>query len=167
MVKAAAIQEEDDNDDFSKPPPIPKAEPIALPTPQDMMQAETMNNCGVRTVLSTVMGGGMGVLMGIAFAGFDPVPVDETGMTTRQKVVSHFRQMGSRSYTMAKTFAVMGALFSGSECARAKHDIWNSVYAGCFTGGAISVRSGPKTALVGCAGFAAFSAAIDKIMDRE
>lgn len=62
----------------------------------------------------------------------------------------------------------MGALFAGSECvvekARAKHDIYNSVYAGCATGALLAHSGGPKAMGVGCATFAAFSAAIDKFM---
>lgn len=65
----------------------------------------------------------------------------------------------------------MGALFSGSECviekARAKHDLYNSVYAGCATGGMLAHKAGPKAMCVGCAGFAAFSAMIDKVMDHD
>lgn len=43
---------------------------------------------------------------------------------------------------------MMGAMFAGSECViekvRAKHDIYNSVYAGCATGGALAHKAGPK-----------------------
>jgi import inner membrane translocase subunit TIM22 len=37
-------------------------------------------------------------------------------MTARQQFVHAARTMGSRSMHMAKTFAVMGAIFSGTEC---------------------------------------------------
>lgn len=67
-----------------------------------------------------------------------------------------------------KGFTVVGALYSGSECViektRAKHDIYNTVYAGCFTGAALAHGGGPKAMAGGCAGFAAFSAAIEKFM---
>lgn len=50
--------------------------------------------------------------------------------------------------TYAKGFGAVGAIFAGSECViektRAKHDIYNSVYAGCFTGGALAARAGPQ-----------------------
>ena len=51
--------------------------------------------------------------------------------------------------------------------ARAKHDIYNSIAAGCVTGGAISASGGPQAACVGCVGFAAFSAVIDKFLSRD
>lgn len=65
---------------------------------------------------------------------------------------------------------------------RAKHDIVNTLSAGCFTGGVLSAKGimdlikydfihfnigGPKAALVGCAGFAAFSAIIEQFMKEK
>ena len=96
-----------------------------------------------------------------------------------------FKDMGTRSYSSAKNFALVGAIFSGTECCiegvgasfysiryasshllqfRAKNDLANGVAAGCITGGALGARAGPQAAAVGCAGFAAFSAAIDYYM---
>lgn len=50
--------------------------------------------------------------------------------------------------TYAKGFGAVGAIFAGSECViekmRAKHDMYNSVYAGCFTGGVLAARAGPQ-----------------------
>lgn len=63
---------------------------------------------------------------------------------------------------------VVGALFSGTECCieglRAKNDLTNGIAAGCITGGILGAKAGPQAALLGCAGFAAFSAAIDAYM---
>lgn len=57
----------------------------------------------------------------------------------------------ARSY--AKGFAAMGALFAGSECLiesyRAKHDMRNSVYAGCATGAILAHSGGPKAMCIG------------------
>lgn len=47
---------------------------------------------------------------------------------------------------------------------RAKNDLVNGVTAGCITGGALGAKAGPQAAALGCAGFAAFSAAIDAYM---
>lgn len=47
---------------------------------------------------------------------------------------------------------------------RAKNDLYNGVAAGCITGGALAAKAGPQAAAFGCAGFAAFSAAIDYYM---
>ncbi|CAI5954791.1 unnamed protein product [Closterium sp. NIES-65] len=117
--------------------------PYKMPTPEEMAAQEMMNHCGVRTVISGVMGGGMGVMMGLLFGALDqPLHVEE--MSTRQQLVHGFKQMAQRSWHTGKTFAVMGAIFSASECmaekARARHDEVNTVIAGCVTGGALSAR---------------------------
>lgn len=79
--------------------------------------------------------------------------------------------MGKRSWSSAKNFGTVGAIFSGTECViegfRAKNDIYNGVAAGCLTGGALAIGAGPQAAAIGCAGFAAFSAAIDTYMRMD
>ena len=59
-------------------------------------------------------------------------------------------------------------MFAGTECCiegfRAKNDLANGVAAGCLTGGWLAKSAGPQAMAVGCAGFAAFSAAIDYYM---
>lgn len=86
----------------------------------------------------------------------------------REQVRRGFKDMGSRSWSSAKNFGIVGALFAGSECCieglRAKNDLTNSVSAGCVTGGILGAKAGPGAAAAGCAGFAAFSAAIDAYM---
>lgn len=44
---------------------------------------------------------------------------------------------------------------------RGKSDWKNAVYSGCVTGGAIGFHAGLKAGVLGCGGFAAFSAAIE------
>lgn len=60
-------------------------------------------------------GGGMGVFMGMLFGALE-TPLHGDTMTARQHFVHAARTMGSKSVQMAKTFAVMGAIFSGTEC---------------------------------------------------
>jgi import inner membrane translocase subunit TIM22 len=119
---------------------------------------------------NAMAGGGMGVFMGMLFGALD-TPLHAETMTARQQFVHAARTMGSRSMHMAKTFAIMGAIFSGTECliekARAKHDAVNTATAGCVTGGSMSARAGPQAACLGCAGFAGFSLLIEKIFDRH
>jgi mitochondrial import inner membrane translocase subunit TIM22 len=89
-------------------------------------------------------------------------------LTTREQLRAGFKDMGKRSYSSAKNFMMIGAMYSGVECCvegyRAKSDLTNSVAAGCITGGALAFKAGPQAAALGCAGFAAFSAAIDAYM---
>ena len=110
-------------------------------------------------------------------------------LTTREQLKRGFKDMGSRSFSSAKNFALVGAIFSGTECCiegvgvslvillyrtgwlirdlfqyRAKNDLKNGIAAGCITGGILGAKAGPQAAAIGCAGFAAFSAAIDYYM---
>ncbi|MCD9642407.1 hypothetical protein HAX54_029214 [Datura stramonium] len=92
-------------------------------------------------------------------------PIMQEEMTTRQQIAYQAKQMGRRSWSSCKTFAVMGLVFSAAECTvekvRAKHDMTNTAVAGCITGGTLSARGGPKAACAGCAGFATFSVLIE------
>ena len=88
----------------------------------------------------------------------------------RQQLANGFKDMGARSFSSAKNFGKVGAIFAGTECCiegfRAKNDLANGVLAGCITGGVLAAPAGPQAAALGCAGFAAFSAAIDSYMRR-
>lgn len=87
-----------------------------------------------------------------------------------QQLKIGLKDMGSRSFSSAKNFGKVGAIFSGTECCiegfRAKNDLTNGILAGCITGGVLAAPAGPQAAAVGCAGFAAFSAAIDAYLRR-
>ena len=91
-----------------------------------------------------------------------------TARPRKNQLAHGFRDMGARSWSTAKNFGAVGALFSGIECGieglRAKNDMGNGVAAGCMTGAILARNGGPQAAAVGCAGFAAFSAAIDAWM---
>ncbi|CAI6304715.1 unnamed protein product [Periconia digitata] len=91
-----------------------------------------------------------------------------TDLPLRQQLKVGLRDMYQSSKSSGKNFAKVGAIFSGTECAieglRAKNDIWNGVAGGCITGGVLARGAGPQAAAVGCAGFAAFSAAIEVYM---
>lgn len=91
-----------------------------------------------------------------------------TSLPVRQQLRQGLKDMGSKSLSSAKNFGKIGLLYSGVECTiegfRAKSDLTNSVAAGCITGGILGYPAGPQAAAFGCAGFAAFSAAIDAYM---
>lgn len=147
-----------------------KVEPIRMPTFEEVRGQDIWNNCAVRSVVSGVMGGGLGLFMGLFLGALDN-PLMQEEMTGRQQFIYQAKQMGRRSWSSCKAFALMGFVFSAAECvveqARAKHDIANTVVAGCVTGGAISAKGGPKAACAGCAGFAAFSVVIEKFLERH
>ena len=142
---------------------------VELPSQEQMMMDDMMNNCMVKMVLSCVMGGVLGGAMGIFFGAFEPMQPGEEKLGIMQSIKNYGRQSLSKSWSYAKGFAAFGALYSGSECVieqtRAKHDIYNSAYAGCFTGG-VMARSGGKEAMaMGCATMGALSVAMDRFMD--
>lgn len=91
-----------------------------------------------------------------------------SSLPLRQQLRLGFRDMGSRSYSMARNFAKVGALFAGIECGveglRARNDLTNGLVAGCLTGGVLAKNAGPQAVAGGCVAFAAFSAAIDAWM---
>lgn len=97
-------------------------------------------------------------------AGATPI----TELPLRQQLRAGLKDMYKSSLSSGRNFALVGGIFSGVECGiegfRAKNDIYNGVAAGCITGGILARNAGPQAAAVGCAGFAAFSAAIDAYM---
>ncbi|KAL9371256.1 hypothetical protein Peur_036396 [Populus x canadensis] len=118
-------------------------QPFRMPTIEEVRAQEVWNNCAVRSVASGVMGGGLGLFMGLFLGALDnPIMQDE--MTGRQQFIYTAKQMGRRSWSSCKAFAIMGLVFSAAECvaekARAKHDTTNTVVAGCVTGGAMSAK---------------------------
>lgn len=153
-----------------KEPEKPKIQPLRLPTAEEIQGQEIWNNCAVRSVFSGVLGGGLGIFMGLLLGALDN-PIMQDQMSGKQQFIYTAKQMGQRSWHSAKTFAVMGLVFSAAECvvekARAKHDTTNTVVAGCVTGGTMSARGGPKAACAGCAGFAAFSVVIEKFFESH
>ncbi|KAA8549453.1 hypothetical protein F0562_001137 [Nyssa sinensis] len=128
----------------SNEPQKPPIEPLRLPTIEEIRGQDIWNNCAVRSVVSGVMGGGLGLFMGLFLGALDN-PIMQHEMTGRELFVYTAKQMGRRSWSSCKTFAVMGLIFSTAECvvekARAKHDTTNTVVAGCVTGGALSAKA--------------------------
>eukprot|EP00271_Cylindrocystis_brebissonii_P014939 TRINITY_DN3667_c0_g1_i1.p1 TRINITY_DN3667_c0_g1~~TRINITY_DN3667_c0_g1_i1.p1 ORF type:complete len:183 (-),score=21.12 TRINITY_DN3667_c0_g1_i1:315-863(-) len=161
----------DDSNSASVPPPFPSnvnsTEPaFHMPSPEEIMMQDVMNNCAVRSVMSGVMGGVSGVFFGLLFTALEqPTHAEPSPVPFRQQVVQGTKYLANRSWSSAKYFALLGAIYSASECvvekARAKHDISNAAIAGCMTGGILSARAGPQAACGGCAAFAAFSVAIE------
>ena len=133
-----------------------------------------MESCVAKSILS----GGAGFALGGAFGLFMSSMSYDTSMSAQSQALANLpwpqqlraglKDMGSRSFSSAKNFMMIGAMYSGTECCieglRAKNDLTNSVAAGCITGGALAYKAGPQAAALGCGGFAAFSAAIDAYM---
>ncbi|KAI8357871.1 putative mitochondrial import inner membrane translocase subunit [Choanephora cucurbitarum] len=132
-------------------------------------------SCVVKTAMSGVAGFGMGAAFGLFMSSFEysgPMTNEElVKQTTRQQLRHVAKDMGTRSYSMAKNFGLVGMIYSGTECCiesyRAKNDLANSVAAGAFTGGLLAAKAGPQAMALGAGGFAMFSLAIDWYMRRD
>ena len=134
------------------------------------------NSCGGRAAIGLVGGGVMGLLMGVFLGAMSdatpPVQViagkDVPQPPLREQIRTTMRMTANKSLYWCRNFAFISGVFGGSECLvekyRGKHDVWNSVTSGCFTGAALQAQAGPQAAAVGCGGFAAFSLVIDSFM---
>ncbi|KAG0271012.1 Mitochondrial import inner membrane translocase subunit tim22 [Linnemannia exigua] len=126
-------------------------------------------NCPFKFVFGGATGFALGGVFGIVMSSFEFAGPQLTPqlqeLSTKEQMKIMLKDMGNRSYSSAKNFAVVAAIFSSSECFiegyRAKNDIYNGAAAGCFTGGVLAAKGGAKASAFGCAGFAAFSTAID------
>lgn len=137
-----------------------------------------MHLCPGKFVIAGASGFALGGFFGLfmALMAYD-VPVGTTAVNHiselpfKQQMKLQFKDMGNRAWSLAKNFGYIGMVYLGVECAieslRAKHDIYNGVSAGCITGAGLSIKGGPQAAAVGCAGFAAFSYAIDLYMSSD
>ncbi|KAF3816561.1 hypothetical protein GH733_013909 [Mirounga leonina] len=150
-----------------------------IPSPtkseEQKMIEKVMESCAFKAALACVGGFVLGGAFGVFTAGIDTNvgfdPKDPYRTPTAKEVL---KDMGQRGMSYAKNFAIVGAMFSCTECLveshRGRSDGRNSVISGCITGGAIGFRgnvisacftAGLKAGVIGCGGFAAFSAAID------
>ncbi|KAF9301198.1 Mitochondrial import inner membrane translocase subunit tim22 [Podila epicladia] len=141
----------------------------ATPDQVALFNSVFRENCPFKFVFGGVTGFALGGVFGIVMSSFEFAGPQLTPalqeLSTKEQMRIMLKDMGSRSYSSAKNFAVVAAIFSSSECFiegyRAKNDIYNGAAAGCFTGGVLAAKGGAKASAVGCAGFAAFSTAID------
>lgn len=130
-------------------------------SPQELMITRFFESCVFKSVLSCVVGGGLGAAFGLFTAGIDP---NITGTQT-PTVRLVWKEMKFRTVSYAKNFALIGAMFAGTECViesyRGKTDLVNGTASGAVVGGVIGFRAGLQAGVIGAAGFAVFSAAID------
>jgi len=134
------------------------------------------NSCGIKATIGVIGGGAMGLLMGVFLGAMSDATPPVTIIAGKEVPQAPFREQmrvvlkatGQKSLYWARNFAFITGVFGGSECLvekyRGKHDVWNSVSSGCITGAALQAKAGPQAAAMGCAGFAAFSLAIDSVM---
>ncbi|KAK1127767.1 hypothetical protein K0M31_003254 [Melipona bicolor] len=142
--------------------------PVQLKTNEQKLIESAMESCIFKSIASCIIGYGLGAAIGLFSSSVNP---NVAAVEKQQTVREVFREMKTTTLGYAKNFAVVGCVFSAIECAiesyRGKSDWKNGTYAGGLTGGIIGLRAGVKAGLIGAAGFAAFSTAIDYYMHRS
>ena len=146
--------------------------PVATPTPKGTTATAAASSAkppiptsGIVNAASTTTASTPSIVLNPTGGGAT-IPI--TDLPLRQQLRAGLRDMYKSSLSSGKNFAKVGAIFSGTECAieglRAKNDLYNGVAGGCLTGGILARNAGPQAVVVGCAGFAVFSAAIGAYM---
>ncbi|XP_012288310.1 mitochondrial import inner membrane translocase subunit Tim22 [Orussus abietinus] len=142
--------------------------PVHIKSNEEKTIEMVMESCAFKSIMSCVLGYGLGAAIGLFTSSVNP---NVASIEKQQTVKEIFREMKTTTLSYAKNFAVVGCVFSAIECSiesyRGKTDWKNGTYAGGMTGGLIGLRAGVKAGLVGAAGFAAFSTAIDYYMHKS
>ncbi|TGZ64425.1 hypothetical protein CRM22_006384 [Opisthorchis felineus] len=136
---------------------------LPMPPSEELMVRNAMDSCLFKAAISCLGGFVLGGVFGLFSASVDPMSTIHGAETPTTRQVA--REMYSRSLSHAKSFAMIGAMFAGTECIleshRGKSDLLNSTLSGAIVGGAIGFRAGLQPGIVGAVGFALFSTAID------
>jgi mitochondrial import inner membrane translocase subunit TIM22 len=135
------------------------------------MMNNIMDSCYFKSIMSCVVGYGLGAAIGLFSASVNPSIANEPSAPHIERVQTAreiFNDMRRTTHSYGKNFATIGFVFAGIECfiesQRGVTDWRNGTYAGGVTGGLIGLRAGVKAGLFGAAGFAAFSTVIDYYM---
>lgn len=145
--------------------------PVQIKTDEEKTMDSVMESCVFKSVMSCVIGYGLGGAIGLFSASVNPAIQSEPGthhIERTQTAKEIFHDMRKTTHSYGKNFATIGLVFAGIECMiesqRGVSDWKNGTYAGGVTGGLIGLRAGVKAGIIGAAGFAAFSTVIDYYM---
>lgn len=137
---------------------------------------DPMESCAVKAVMGGVMGGLMGAATGFVLGGYGSIapPVTLPGVPEppsipmKWQLRENWLSTARRARKWGRNMGAVTIIFSGVECMiekyRGRHDILNGTSAGCITGAALASKQGPVAMCFGCAGFAAFSAAMESFL---
>ncbi|ESO91626.1 hypothetical protein LOTGIDRAFT_97403, partial [Lottia gigantea] len=133
------------------------------PKPREELMVQSLfESCIFKATTSCVIGFALGGVFGLFTASIDPASTISPEPLTLKATA---REMKARSLSYGKNFAIIGAMFAGTECCleshRGKSDLLNGTLSGAIVGGVLGVRAGVKAGLISAAGFAAFSTVID------
>merc|ERR1712170_55711 len=115
--------------------PITGVPQVTTP-PEQLRVQRFFESCAFKTTLSCVGGCVIGGAFGLFTAGIDP---NITGTET-PTVKLVWKEMKMRTVSYAKNFAMIGAMFAGTECViasyRGKTELINGTASGAIVGGA-------------------------------
>ncbi|XP_074029554.1 mitochondrial import inner membrane translocase subunit Tim22 [Leptinotarsa decemlineata] len=95
---------------------IPKSlGPVQIKTNEEKMVESFFESCAFKSAMSCVVGYGLGAAIGLFSSSMGPASVTDTAEPQTARQV--FREMKTTTLGYAKNFALIGALFSGVECA--------------------------------------------------
>ncbi|RLN27346.1 hypothetical protein BBJ28_00013100 [Nothophytophthora sp. Chile5] len=145
---------------------------------QNLQPNPILESCAGKFFLSAAMGYVMGNVFGLVLGSYEGItpPVPLPGQRELPKVpwresVRQIRQWLVRGELRPASAATGATTSSSSPCAtekaRARHDVGNELVAGCATGAALAAGQGYQAQCLGCAGFAAFSYAINYFTDGK
>ena len=135
-----------------------------------------MNNCLTKTTLTTVAGGAMGMLFGMFFGAnsvtmYGTIPEPGVKIPLKTQMIAHYKDMIRSGTSMGRNFAVVGGMFSVTECliekSRGTSDHYNGLFSGFLTGGLLAYKGGLGAMASGAALFAAFSFVVDHFFQEK
>ncbi|XP_031845726.1 mitochondrial import inner membrane translocase subunit Tim22 [Nomia melanderi] len=142
--------------------------PVYIKSNEEKRIESIVESCTFKSICSCLIGYALGGAIGLFSASVNP---NYASIEKVQTVRETFKEMRITISSYAKNFAVIGCVFTAIECSiesyRGKNDWKNTAYAGGFTGGILGLRAGVKAGIIGAAGFAAFSTAIDYYMNHR
>lgn len=143
-------------------PFVPIGLPQFAPTKEELMIKRMFESCAFKSGMSCVLGFALGGAFGLFTAGIDPMSTMTTETPTTKMVL---KEMKARTISYGKNFALVGAMFAGTECTvesiRGKSELLNGTLSGAIVGGVLGLRAGLQAGVLGAVGFALFSTAID------
>ncbi|KAL0272368.1 UNVERIFIED_CONTAM: hypothetical protein PYX00_005365 [Menopon gallinae] len=143
--------------------------PVKIKTAAETRMEAAFESCAFKSLMSCVIGYGLGAAIGLFTSSVNPtITGPEAANQTAREII---RDLKNTAHSYGKNFAVLGLVFSAVECIieshRGKSDWKNSTYAGGLTGCLIGLRAGVKAGLVGAAGLAVFSTAVELYMNMR
>ena len=104
----------------------------------------------MQAIISGGVGGLAGMVLGAVLAPFQSnmATIEQQDLPMKEQFRRGFKEMGVQSRSWGKNLALIGAVFSCTECfvekSRGRHDRWNPILGGCATGAILAANGAPR-----------------------